>query len=64
MPLVRVDLKEGRTPEQIDELHNRLANVVAEIADVPIESVRTYITEFPASAWGVGGVPSSAVLPQ
>jgi 4-oxalocrotonate tautomerase len=60
MPLVRVDLKEGRTPEQIRELHRRLAEVVAEIGDVPLSSVRTYITQFPASAWAIGGVPSDS----
>ncbi|MGQ4597952.1 tautomerase family protein [Nocardia sp. R6R-6] len=56
MPLVRVDMRRGRSPEQILELHRRLAEVVAEIADVPIGRVRTYITEFPHTAWGIGGV--------
>ncbi|WP_164861450.1 tautomerase family protein [Microbacterium sp. CPCC 204701] len=58
---MRVDLKEGRTPAQIEELHRRLATVVSEIVEVPLDSVRTYITQFPATAWGVGGVPSAAV---
>jgi 4-oxalocrotonate tautomerase len=59
MPLVRIDLMEGRPPEVIEELHERVAQLVAEIVDTPIERVRTYITQFPPEAWGIGGVPAS-----
>jgi 4-oxalocrotonate tautomerase len=58
MPLVRIDIMAGRRPEVIQELHLRVAGLVAEILDTPIERVRTYITEFPPSAWGIGGVPA------
>jgi putative hydrolase of the HAD superfamily len=58
MPLVRIDLMEGRPPELIQELHERVAALVAEILDTPIERVRTYITQFPPQAWGIGGVPA------
>ena len=58
MPLVRVDIMEGRPPEVIRELHERLAALVAEVLDTPIERVRTYITQFPPQAWGIGGVPA------
>ncbi len=44
MPLVRIDIMEGRPPEKIRELHSRVAALVAEILDTPIERVRTYIT--------------------
>ncbi len=56
MPLVRIDIMEGRTPEQIRALHERVAAVVAEILESPIERVRTYVTQFPPHAWGIGGV--------
>ena len=58
MPLVRVDIMEGRPPEMIRELHERLAALVSEVLDTPIERVRTYITQFPPHAWGIGGVPA------
>lgn len=58
MPLVRIDIMEGRPPELIRELHERVAGLVAEILDTPIERVRTYITQFPPHAWGIGGVPA------
>lgn len=56
MPLVRIDIIQGRSPEQIRELHERVAALVAEVLDTPIDRVRTYITQFPAHAWGIGGV--------
>ena len=58
MPLVRVDIMEGRPPEMIRELHERLAALVSEVLDTPIDRVRTYITQFPPHAWGIGGVPA------
>jgi len=59
MPLVRVDLMEGRPRELYPLLHERLAQVVSEVLDTPIESVRTYITEMPPENWGIAGVPAS-----
>lgn len=59
MPLVRIDILEGRPPEVIEELHSRVASLVAEITDSPIDRVRTYITEIPAANWGIGGVPAA-----
>lgn len=61
MPLVRIDIMEGRTPEQIRALHERVAAVVAEILDTPIDRIRTYVTQFPPQAWGIGGVPADVV---
>lgn len=58
MPLVRIDLMEGRPPEMIRELHERVAALVAEITGSPIDRIRTYITQFPPHAWGIGGVPA------
>ena len=52
MPLVRIDIMEGRPPEKIRELHSRVAALVAEILDTPIERVRTYITQFPPGGLG------------
>jgi len=58
VPLVRIDIMEGRPPEMIRELHGRVAELVAEILQTPVERVRTYITQFPPHAWGIGGVPA------
>jgi 4-oxalocrotonate tautomerase len=58
VPLVRIDLMEGRPPEVIRELHERVAALVAEITGSPPDRIRTYITQFPPQAWGIGGVPA------
>jgi hypothetical protein len=42
MPLVRIDIMAGRSPEKIRELHGRVAALVAEILDTPIDRVHTY----------------------
>ena len=60
MPLVRIDIMEGRPPEKIRELHIRVAALVAEILDTPIERVRTYITQC-ATGWSLG--PGSSRSP-
>lgn len=61
MPLVRIDIMEGRPSELIDELHSRVAALVSEILDAPIERVRTYVTQFPPEARGIGGVTAAKV---
>jgi len=58
VPLVRIDIMEGRPPEMIRELHERVAALVAEVLETPVDRVRTYITQFPPEAWGIGGVPA------
>jgi 4-oxalocrotonate tautomerase len=59
MPLVRIDILEGRPPEVIEELHSRVASLVAEIIGSPLDRIRTYVTEIPAANWGIGGVPAA-----
>ena len=59
MPLVRIDILEGRPPEVIEELHSRVAALVAEIIGSPLDRIRTYVTEIPAANWGIGGVPAA-----
>ena len=59
LPLVRMDILEGRSLEVRHELHDRVARLVAEVLSVPLDSVRTYITEMSVDGWGIGGVPAS-----
>jgi 4-oxalocrotonate tautomerase len=59
MPLVRIDMLEGRPRSKLGELHSRVSALVAEILETPVERVRTIITEVPPECWGIGGVPAS-----
>lgn len=59
MPLIRIDILEGRPVEVRHELIRRVSEVVAEILDSPIERVRVLLTELPPDHWGIGGVPAA-----
>lgn len=63
MPMIRVDLIEGRTPEQHRQLIKRLSEVTAEVLDTPIERVRVCVNEVPPTHWGIGGVSISELRP-
>lgn len=64
MPLVRIDILEGRPVEVRNELHRRVADLVAEVLDTPLDSIRTYITEIPVDGWAIGGVPIAEARPE
>ncbi len=57
MPIIRVDLLEGRDAGTKRELIGRLTDVTAEVLGVSREQVRVLITELPPRHWGTGGVP-------
>lgn len=57
MPLVQISLLEGRSPEQIRDLHERVTAAVSEAAACPSDAVRVIVQEVAADKWSVGGVP-------
>ena len=61
MPFIRVDILEGRTPEQKRALIKELTEVTSRVLDTPAERVRVVITEIPKTHWGIGGVPVSEI---
>lgn len=61
MPFVRIDLLEGRPPELLERLIERVSATVSETLDTPIDRVRVVISEVPAHLWGIGGVPASRI---
>ena len=61
MPMINVQLLEGRTPDQKSELIERLATVTRETLCVPDEAIRIILTEVAPEHWGVGS-RSMAVL--
>lgn len=60
MPILMVDLLEGREPAQLDALIAGLTAAAVEALAVPPASVRVILHEVPASHWGVGGRSRSA----
>ncbi|MCM3113885.1 4-oxalocrotonate tautomerase [Neobacillus sp. MER 74] len=59
MPIINVQILEGRPKEKIEEVIHNLTNTVSETLDAPKESIRVIVTEIPKSHWGIAGVPVS-----
>jgi 4-oxalocrotonate tautomerase len=55
MPIVRIDMLSGRTPEQKAELIRRVTAALVETLAVKPEQVRVLIYELPPEHWGIGG---------
>lgn len=61
MPILRVEMLEGRPPEKKAELIEQLSQTVARVLDTPIDRVRVVLSEVPKSHWGIGGVPADRI---
>jgi 4-oxalocrotonate tautomerase len=59
MPIINIQLLEGRPIEKIEEVISNITNTVSETLDAPKESIRVIVTEIPKSHWGIAGVPVS-----
>lgn len=59
MPIIQVQMMEGRPKEKIAEVIQNITNTVSETLDAPKESIRVLVTEIPKTHWGVAGVPKS-----
>lgn len=59
MPMVRIEMWEGRPDEVKDELIRNVSKVVAETVGAPIEHVQVVIFDVPKKHWGIGGKPAS-----
>ncbi|WP_373863292.1 4-oxalocrotonate tautomerase [Brevibacillus centrosporus] len=59
MPIIQIQIMEGRSPEKVKSLIQRVTETVAEELDSPKERIRVLVTEVPKTHWGIGGVPAS-----
>ena len=59
MPLIQVNILEGRPPEKVKELIENITDTVSETLGAPKQSVRVLVTEMPKTHWGIAGVPAS-----
>lgn len=55
MPIIHVNLIEGRPPEKVAKLIETITEVTVETLDAPRESVRVLVNEIPGSHWGIAG---------
>ncbi|MEH7115225.1 4-oxalocrotonate tautomerase [Neobacillus niacini] len=59
MPIIQVNLIEGRPPEKIKALIENITDTVSGTLDAPRESVRVLVTELPKTHWGIAGISAS-----
>lgn len=55
MPIITVQVIEGRSDEQVKALIAEMTEVTARCLNVNAEQVRVLVHEVPAKHWGVGG---------
>lgn len=64
MPIIRIDLLAGRTPERKLALIQHITEAVVTALDVRPEQVRVLINELPAENWAVGGKTLTPLVPE
>jgi 4-oxalocrotonate tautomerase len=57
MPIIQVQLLEGRSKDLKRQLISEITEVVSKTLGNPPESIRVLLHEVPAENWGVGGAP-------
>ncbi len=55
MPLIQINIIEGRTAEQKERLIKEVSETVSDVLDAPMETVRVMINEMPPEYWGIAG---------
>ena len=59
MPIVNLQILEGRSNKQVKEVIQNMTDTISTTLDVPKERVRVLVTEIPKTHWGTGGVLKS-----
>jgi 4-oxalocrotonate tautomerase len=59
MPIINVQIMEGRSADTIKRLIASVTDTVAQELDSPKERIRVLVTEIPKTHWGIAGVPAS-----
>jgi 4-oxalocrotonate tautomerase len=57
MPIVHVNLMEGRPPEKIEKMIVAVSEAIATTLEAPIETVRVMVHEMEPHQYGIGGKP-------
>ena len=55
MPIIRVDMMEGRTPEMKERFIAAVCEAAVKELNVRPEQVRVVLSEYPKTNWGIGG---------
>ena len=55
MPLIHVEIMEGRSEAQVENLIKHLTQATEDALQAPRENIRVIVTEIPKTHWGIGG---------
>jgi 4-oxalocrotonate tautomerase len=55
MPILHVEILEGRPPELKEQLIRNLTDTMVETLAVDVQTVRVILTEIPKTHWGIAG---------
>lgn len=55
MPVAQINILEGRTDDQKEQLIQEVTLAISRSLDAPIESVRILLNEMPKQHFGIGG---------
>ena len=58
MPIVKIDLWEGRTPDQKEKMIEAVTKAVCESIGCPPQAVQVLIQDYKKSDWGLEGKPA------
>ncbi len=61
MPLVKIDMWEGRSEEKKEKLIRDVSDAVARSLDVSLDHVTVILYDIPKVNWGIKGVPASKI---
>lgn len=64
MPVVRIEMWEGRTEEQKRKLAELVTDAVCEAIGCPREAVEVIMVDVPKKNWAVGGKLASEKFPE
>lgn len=55
MPFIQVNILKGRSPEKKERLIREMTDLVSDVLDAPVQSVRVMINELEPEHWGIAG---------
>ncbi|MFL8937150.1 4-oxalocrotonate tautomerase family protein [Rossellomorea oryzaecorticis] len=56
MPIIHIEILEGRSDEKVRELINGITEITVQTLNVKPDQVRVIIHPIPRRYWGVGGI--------
>lgn len=55
MPFIQIHLLKGRSPEKKERLIREVTDLVSDLLEAPVQSVRVMIQEIEPEHWGIAG---------